>query len=98
MANIAKVPFTVRVLPESLECLQRLATERNQTMSKLANMAIDEYLATQNTDPIAKINHNNVKVFLDVDDMRRVTPVVEAFGAPMPLSLFVQVLLAQRSE
>jgi predicted transcriptional regulator len=100
---MAKVPFTVRVLPAHLEGLQRLAAEKDRTMSMLVATAIEEYLIRQTggivneTEDIANGAQSNSQVFLSADDLTRVIPILAHFDK-LPLDLILQLVCAKRSD
>ena len=73
--------------------LEQLVKESGSTLSSLADMAIEEFLA----DRIGLAVSNQVPFSLNSADIDRVAPVVKAIGKSVSLKLFVSIVEEQRT-
>lgn len=90
-----KIPVTFRLSQDKHARLKELAEESRRTTSALMDQAIEEFL---DRHLIQDVRVENEEACLDAEDIRKVGPVIEAMGTPVPLSLFLKIVRLQKTR
>lgn len=93
-----KTAISCRLNPQNLERLRAIAGEEGRTVSTLINMAIEEFVARLGGGLPESSNVAAEELPISLDDLKKVTHVVETMGTAVSLKLLLDIIKAIKTK